>query len=667
MDRDQQGQLILTCPNCRQVTPVPANGVAGLQAAFQINHLLEIVEEHKTMTRRSVSSSEFEKESLSSGFTVEKIPCVEHPDKELELFCETCGEPICLKCIINTGKHHSHNTELLDEAFKKHKKEIAETLEPLEKQLVTLDQALLEVENRSQQITSKRKSIEAEVCENFALLCKTLEARKAELIDQLCRIAEDRLNSLVVQRELIESTRAKVRNSLESAKRSLASDTQSKVKTLMVKKTTALEINELTTSLQPGVLKPHAKADMAFSVPEDLITLCQSHGEIIESVSRLDATKCHITGTDKGSNLAAVGEKSIAIVQTVSFNGEPFVDQISTLECELVADVRTLGNVEKIRGNRYAITYQPTMKGQHQLHVKANGRHIRGSPFPVMAKFPSQLIGTPIRSIPDVGRPWGIAVSPRGEVVVTEWVNNRVSIFDCDGNRIHSFGTQGTSQGQFDTPRGVALDNEGNILVADSQNNRVQKFTAKGKFLAAVGTKGSGPLQFNIVYGIAFNTTNNKVYVADGNHRIQVLNSDLTYSFSFGKEGSGRGQFFRARGLACDQAGNVYVADNGSSCIHVFTPKGKFLRNFFNDLGRNLGNPVDVALDTNGTVYVSEAINHCISVFDAEGQYVTLFGRSIKGPGEIHLPYGVAVDSNRGLVYVSNANCVKVFRRVIVT
>ena len=47
VDRDQQGQLILTCPVCCQVTPVPTNGVTGLQAAFRDNQLLEIVEQYK--------------------------------------------------------------------------------------------------------------------------------------------------------------------------------------------------------------------------------------------------------------------------------------------------------------------------------------------------------------------------------------------------------------------------------------------------------------------------------------------------------------------------------------------------------------------------------------------------------------------------------------------
>ena len=44
VDRDQQGQLGLTCPICRQATPIPGRGVAGLQSAFHVNRLLEIRE-----------------------------------------------------------------------------------------------------------------------------------------------------------------------------------------------------------------------------------------------------------------------------------------------------------------------------------------------------------------------------------------------------------------------------------------------------------------------------------------------------------------------------------------------------------------------------------------------------------------------------------------------
>ena len=82
--RDQQGQLILTCPNCRQVTPVPASGVAGLQAAFQINQLLEIVEEHKK-AKDATASAEKRVESASTSPTPHgniTVGCSEHGGRE---------------------------------------------------------------------------------------------------------------------------------------------------------------------------------------------------------------------------------------------------------------------------------------------------------------------------------------------------------------------------------------------------------------------------------------------------------------------------------------------------------------------------------------------------------------------------------------------------------
>ena len=42
VEKDEQGLLVLPCPTCRKITPVPVNGVKGLQPAFQVNNLLEI-------------------------------------------------------------------------------------------------------------------------------------------------------------------------------------------------------------------------------------------------------------------------------------------------------------------------------------------------------------------------------------------------------------------------------------------------------------------------------------------------------------------------------------------------------------------------------------------------------------------------------------------------
>ena len=232
-------------------------------------------------------------------------------------------------------------------------------------------------------------------------------------------------------------------------------------------------------------------------------------------------------------------------------------------------------------------------------------------------------------------------------------------MFSPIGVKLRSFGTHGSSQGQFNTPFGIADDGEGNILVTDYNNNRIQKFTAEGQFLAAVGTKDRGPLQFSRPTDIAFNTSNNKVYVMDyWNHRVHILNSDLTFSHTLWKQDSGKGQFNYPRGIACDSTGKVYVADTDNNCIQVFTAEGKFLR-MFSSRGflRGLDWPHSVAVDTSGMVYVGEGGGQR---FTSEGQFVTSFGRKGEGPGEFKCPRGLAVD-NSGVVYVCDNNRVQVF------
>ena len=101
-------------------------------------------------------------------------------------------------------------------------------------------------------------------------------------------------------------------------------------------------------------------------------------------------------------------------------------------------------------------------------------------------------------------------------------------MFSPSGEKMLSFGKQGSGQGQFQHPRGVAVDGEGNILVVDSANNRIQIFIAEGHFTKTVGSNGSGPLQFFHPAGIMLNVYNNSVYVVDkGNCCVQILNSDL--------------------------------------------------------------------------------------------------------------------------------------------
>ena len=655
--RDQQGQLILTCPICRHDTPVPANGVAGLQPAFQINHLLEIMEEHKKAATDSLTSTEKaerDSTSLTSHGKV-KVCCREHAGKEVELFCETCREPVCVKCAIKGGKHHSHDCEELDKAFEKYKIEVTASLEPMEKQVTTFTKALAQLDTRCAEISDQRAAVEADVHTAFAKLQHILDTRKTELIGQLHHITQRKLKGLAVQRDQLETTLAQLSGCLGFMRESLKTGSQEEV--LLMKSSVVKQVKELTTTFPPDMLKPSTEADVIFSALRDVATACRNYGQV-SAPGLPDPLKCQVIS--KGIQAAVVGKMSTAVLQAVNFNSQLCEEPIQSLECELVSELsgtRTQGSVKRREQSQYEINYQPTIKGRHQLHVKVEGQHIRGSPFTLSALSPVEKLSTPILTLRGLKQPWGVAINQRGEVIVTECGRHCVSVFSPSGEKLRTFGSRGSCQGQFESPRGVAVDDEGNILVTDCSNHRIQKFTSEGQLLTAVGANGRGPLQFNCPTDIVFNAANKKVYVVDDyNYRVQVLNSDLTFSSSFGVPGSGKGQFDHPRGIACNSSGKVYVADRESHRIQVFTAEGKFLK-MFGRRGDGRGKfclPEGVAIDSNDMVYVSECGNHRVSVFTSEGVFVKSFGSYGAEPGQFKGSCGVTVNS--GVVYVCDCD-----------
>ena len=252
--KDQlQGQLILTCPICRHDTPVPANGVACLQAAFQINHLLEIMEEHKKAAADPPASAETAERDSTSLTTRDKVKvcCREHAGKEVELFCETCGEPVCVNCAINGlgGKHHSHNCEELDKAFEKYMVEVTASLEPMEKQVTTIIKVLAQLDTRCTEISDQRAAIEADVHTTFWKLQHILDTRKTKLIGQLHQITQKKLEKLAVQRDQLEITLAQLSSCLRFVRESLKTGSQEEV--LLMKSSVVKQVKELTTTFPP--------------------------------------------------------------------------------------------------------------------------------------------------------------------------------------------------------------------------------------------------------------------------------------------------------------------------------------------------------------------------------------------------------------------------------
>ena len=565
--------------------------------------------------------------------------CPKHKGNILMIYCETCEELICINCTIRL--HQGHHYDVISDTFPKHKQEIDDQLKPVKHHLATVNQALHTFDARSQEVQDQKAVVQEEIHRKIDQLHQVLERRRTELIGQLDQLTQHKLKTLAAQRDQVELLHTQLTSCLEYMEGSLKTGTQGEI--LEMKAPLLKQINQITANFNPDTLAPEEEANIFLFADSDFHHACEKFAEVVVPQSACP-DKCYSAGN--GLKSATVGQPMTVTVHTIDQQGKETHQPLKALTAELVRSrdaTRAECQVRRVGGSKYELQYQPATRGEHQLHIRISGKNIKGSPYTVVAMPSPESLGKPVRSIRNLQGPWGIATNSRGHIIVVEFTGDCVSVFTPEGQKIRSFGSNGTSHGRFNSPQGVAVDKDDNIIVVDQYNHQIQKCTAEGKFLMAVGTSGSGPLQFNRPSGASINNTYDKVYIADCcNHRIQILNMDFTFSSRFGTNGSGDGQFNYPFDTAFDSTGNLYVVDCHNHRIQVFTPEGKFLHKFGSQGSGDgqLNYPFNITINRNDTVYVADSKNNRISMFTARGQFLGSFGSKGKALDD---PRGVAI------------------------
>ena len=266
---------------------------------------------------------------------------------------------------------------------------------------------------------------------------------------------------------------------------------------------------------------------------------------------------------------------------------------------------------------------------------------------------PPKFRGTPLDVLPYLHGPYGIDLTNRGLLAVSEFTDHKVSLWDLrSSKKVSSFGTCGSAMGQFLFPSGIAVTPRDNILVVDCYNDRIQEMTLDGQCISCVGEPGHDILQFDKPRGIAFDSTG-LVFVADRyNHRVQVLNPDLTFSHSFGSFGVKPGRFNTPYDMSFDSRGCVYVTDCGNNRIQKFTREGRFV-SVFGTVGKGKGElngPAGIAVeDDTGIIYVTEYLNGRISMYTLQGNFVDVIQQK-----KLKDPYGVKCNSQTGHLMITD-------------
>ena len=110
--------------------------------------------------------------------------------------------------------------------------------------------------------------------------------------------------------------------------------------------------------------------------------------------------------------------------------------------------------------------------------------------------------------------PTNVAVDADANLYVSDTYNNRIEIFDADGNFIRAWGKSGDRPGYFSRPKGLAIDSDGHVWVADAVQDIIQCYTADGQFLMWLGGHGLFPGQFRALAGLYIDK-NDRIFTSE--------------------------------------------------------------------------------------------------------------------------------------------------------
>jgi len=266
---------------------------------------------------------------------------------------------------------------------------------------------------------------------------------------------------------------------------------------------------------------------------------------------------------------------------------------------------------------------------------------------PPEAASPIRTIGGPGSDDGRFATPRATAWDPRGFLYVVD-KTARIQKFDAAGKYLGGWSTPESEKGR---PTGLTVDPKGELLVADTHYHRVLRYSSEGTLLSQFGAEGSGPGQFLYPTSIAIGP-DGSLFVSEygGSDRIQVFTPEGKLLRSWGSYGKAPGQFDRPQSIAIS-GDRVYVADAANHRIQVFTIDGTLVASW-----GDLKYPYSVSLDAKGDVLVAEYGRHRVLKFAPDGTRLAVAGQPGTGPADLNTPWSAVPIGGDRIAIVDSGN-----------
>lgn len=253
-------------------------------------------------------------------------------------------------------------------------------------------------------------------------------------------------------------------------------------------------------------------------------------------------------------------------------------------------------------------------------------------------------------------KPTDVAVDRRGNIYVTDTLNDRILIFNSRGKFIGGFPSTVTR------PLGIDIDAGGNVYVVSKRGDTVAVYDRSGKLLR----------QYEAFVPLDVAVTSRKVYITTIGPII-VYDRRGEYDRDFiGWHGREKENFAWPNGITVAPDGTLYVADTNNLRVKALKANGTLkwvLGNpptkaqYTQAEGRAFGAPAGIASDEDGNIFLVDGLRDRVYVYSTSHKLLTSWGDRGDAEGLFDHPAGIAYGGS-GIVYVVDKfnNRVQAFR-----
>ena len=473
----------ITCPECRKTSTIPTGGIKQLPNNFFINRIVDEValkekvtgeedvhcdlcvredpavvlcfdcgvflcnhchESHKYSREyqghamSQLKELRAEKKDINVRPKAKPLICQEH-DLELNFYCDTCEQLVCIYCTMTDHVGHKHNT--VKKMANKHREEMDKIIEPVDIMIAELSKAHHKVTATREKIQIQATEVDQQIDDYYDRLQRRLQQQREELKKELQEVSVHKKKAVSLQLEQIEQNQAQL-ESMKELNNDIKSGSDQEA--LFMKKQVTEDVKRLTDCYKELKTEPVESANMQFIPVEEN----QNGFPQFANVFYGDADP--FNSVAENIPPIVVNNKDIKFT-IVSKNAQGHVCSKGDSKVIAQAQSSTTGVVVPvaIRDNqdgRYEACFVAKQTGEVKLSVTINGRHIKGSPYSVSVHRNYLALDMASKVINDSGRmdkPWGIAFGKDDMWAVADSANHCVYIFDSQDRVIAKFGSKG--------------------------------------------------------------------------------------------------------------------------------------------------------------------------------------------------------------------------------